>query len=477
MSRKSGVLMPVSSLYGEYSIGTFGKAAQEFVDFLKACKFGYWQVLPFNIPDNYNSPYQSISAFAGNHYYIDPLKLYEDGLVTKTELKTQLQNSPYSVEYKKLRQYRLDFLILAFKRLANYTAIESFLNSNLHLKQFCKFMALKKANNNQAWRTFDESKYDINEYFFWGFLQKRFLDDWIELKRYANQNGIKIIGDMPIYVSYESADVWGNSNLFWLDETQLPKYIAGVPPDYFCEDGQLWGNPLYDWDEMKKTDFLWWIDRIKWMTLLFDGIRIDHFRGFSSFYAIPYGAPNAKNGKWIKGPGKALINAINRNLSNTLIIAEDLGNISDDVKELITYSGYKGMRVMQFGFLEENDNLHLPHNYDSNIVAYTGTHDNNTLLAYLYELDETKKAKLFSYCNFDGINPDEALDSVIKTLFASHADTIILPIQDLLGFGKDTRMNTPGTTDGNWSFRITKDQLEKIDTNKLAQWNSIYKRG
>ncbi len=476
MNRKSGVLMPISSLYGDYSIGGLGKAAKEFVDFLSDCNFSYWQILPLNIPDAYNSPYQSLSAFAGNPYFIDPLKLYENGLVSKKTLDSQRQSSPYRVEYERLSQYRVNFLFQVFKDHANCFEIESFLEKMPQIKMFCKFMGLKKANENKTWREFDEKGFDFEEYLFWGFIQKRFFDDLLELKQYANKKGIKLIGDMPIYVSYESADVWGNPKLFLLDENMLPRYIAGVPPDYFSEDGQLWGNPLYDWDQMEESGYAWWLDRIQFMRTLFDGIRIDHFRALSSFYAVPYGAENARTGIWMKGPDKKLIDSINGLSNDIFIIAEDLGVITEEVKNLLTYSGYPGMRILQFGFLDEQDNLHLPHNYEKNVVAYTGTHDNNTLLGYLFELDGEKKQRLLSYCNCSGNDPEKEMDSVIKTLFASHADTVILPMQDILAFGSDTRMNTPGTIYGNWEFRITEENLAKIDKRKLRQFNTIYKR-
>ena len=476
MGRKSGVLLPISSLHGDYSIGGFGKSAKEFIDFLFECNFSYWQVLPFSITDMYNSPYQSVSAFAGNPYFIDPLKLYEEGLVSSKELATQLQTTPYLAEYEKLYEHRLDFLFSIFKKYANTCEIESFLEKSPEIKSFCKFMGFKKTNPNRAWCEFDEKSSDYEEYLFWGFIQKRFFKDWLDIKEYANMKGIKIIGDMPIYVSYDSADVWSNPKLFLLDENNLPDYIAGVPPDYFCEDGQLWGNPLYNWQEMKKSGYKWWLDRIRFMLTLFDGIRIDHFRALSSFYAVPFGAPNARDGVWMEGPGKDLIRIMNSRFKNAFIIAEDLGMITEDVSELLRYSGYPGMKVLQFGFLDKEDNPHLPHNYEKNVIAYTGTHDNNTLLGYLFELDKETKKRLLSYCNYSGTDEELETDSIIKMLFASHADTVILPMQDILGFGSDTRMNTPGTINGNWRFRITKENLEHADKSKLRHLNNIYKR-
>ena len=476
MRRKSGVLMHVSSLYGDYSIGGFGRAAKEFIDFLCDCRFSYWQVLPFNIPDMYNSPYQSVSAFAGNPFFMDPLKFYEEGFVTKEKLNAQLQITPYTVEYDRLRKNRLPFLFEIFKAHADCSEIERFLNDNPQIKDFCDFMGRKKANSNLPWRAFDENDVDYEEYLFWGFLQKRFYSDWIEIKWYANERGIRIIGDMPIYVSYESADVWKNPELFLLDENNVPLCVAGVPPDYFCEDGQLWGNPLYNWNKMKENDYAWWVDRIKFMSVYFDQIRIDHFRGLSSFYATPFGAENAKAGKWMKGPGESLISKMNCICDKSFYIAEDLGELDEEVKDLLDYSGYKGIRVLQFGFLSDEDNIHLPHNYNKNIVSYTGTHDNNTLLGYIWELDDKRRKHLFSYCGYQGDDLTIGFDSIIRTLFQSHADTVILPIQDLLQFGSDTRMNTPGTLKGNWMYRITKEQLMQIDREKYKSLNRIYRR-
>ena len=477
MQRKSGVLMHVSSLYGDYSIGSFGKAAKEFVDFLAECKFSYWQVLPFCMADDVNSPYQSYSTFAGNPYFVDLEVLKNKGIVTDAELDSQRQQQPYSAEYVKLYHTRLSFLKELSKRVNYADDVNNFIEENPYLKQFCQFMALKEANENKPWADWTEDSYSEETLFMWKFIQYEFFTQWAEIKKYANEKGIKIIGDIPIYVSLDSADVWANKEQFLLDEKNVPVCVAGVPPDYFCEDGQLWGNPIYNWDVMKNDGYRWWIDRLKHMTNMFDCVRIDHFRGIESYWAVPYGEKTAKNGKWVKGPGMDLINKINEVVDDKLIMAEDLGEITPEVEKLVKDSGYPGIRVFQFGFLGDYDNPHMPHNYCNNCVAYTGTHDNNTLLGYLWELDEGNKKRMLEYCNYHSPDWERGYDSILRSMFSSCAGIVILPVQDLLGYGSDTRLNIPGKADGNWQFRITKEQLNSIDKNKFRHFNELYKRG
>jgi len=476
MERKSGVLMHITSLYGDYSIGSFGKSAKEFVDFLCECRFSYWQVLPFCMADNCNSPYQSYSAFAGNPYFVDLEVLKNKGLVTDGELLNQKQEQPYSVEYVKLHHTRLNFLKEISKRVTCTDEIDKFIEDNPYLKQFCEFIAYKEANKNKSWKSWNINTYNEDSYFMWKFIQYEFFSQWAEIKAYANSRGIKIIGDIPIYVSLESADVWANKEEFLLDEENVPLCVAGVPPDYFCEDGQLWGNPIYNWEAMKKNGFKWWVDRIKHMTNMFDGLRIDHFRGLESYWSVPYGEKTAKAGKWEKGPGIELINKINEVTEDKLIIAEDLGEITPEVEKLVKDSGYPGIRVFQFGFMDDCDNPHMPHNYSNNTVAYSGTHDNNTLLGYLWELDCSNKKRMLEYCNYHSENWEKGFDSILRSLFSSSSGLVILPIQDLLGYGSDTRLNRPGKADGNWQFRITREQLMSIDKNKFRNFNELYKR-
>ena len=467
--------MHISSLFGDYSCGSFGKEAEYFIDFLSECGFSYWQVLPFCMADEYNSPYKSYSAFSGNPYFVNLELLYEKGLITQNELEEAVQKTPYLCEFDRLRDERLSLLFKASERVRDKSKIKSFIENNEHLFGFCKFMALKNANGNLPWNEWTIQEYDEDVLFGWEFIQYEFFTQWSKIKAYANEKGIKLIGDIPIYVSEDSSDVWSNKELFKLDKDGKPSLVAGVPPDYFSEDGQLWGNPLYNWAEMKKDGYKWWCDRICHMASMFDCVRIDHFRGIESFWAVPSSAKTAKEGRWVKGPGMALIKAIKTAASNLEIIAEDLGDITPAVEKLVKDSGFPGMRVFQFGFLSENDSSHLPHNYPENSVCYTGTHDNNTLLGYLWELDEETRKRMLDYCNHNA-DWQSGCRSIIKTMLASHASLVIMPIQDLLGYGSDTRINTPGKPDGNWSYRVTKDQLDSIDRGYFRHLNELYHR-
>ncbi len=476
MERASGVLMHISSLYGDYSSGSFGKEAKEFITFLSECGFKYWQVLPFSMVDECNSPYKSYSAFAGNLYFVDLETLYEKGLLTKEELLAHSQQTPYSCEFVRLYHTRFKLLKEASKRVKDKEKILDFIKNNKYIEDFCVFMALKDKNDNKCWTDWTIDTPSEDTLFAWQFIQYEFFSQWKEIKEFANSKNIKIIGDIPIFVAFDSADVWGNKRQFLLDEKNVPKCVAGVPPDYFAKDGQLWGNPLYDWDYMKKDGYKWWKDRISLMLSLFDGVRIDHFRGLESYWSIPYTAETAKEGKWVKGPGKEFIDEIKKVAEGKLIIAEDLGDITKEVEELVEYSSFPGMRVLQFGFLDSGNNPHKPHNYINNSVAYTGTHDNNTLLGYVWELDDLKRKQMLEYCGYFSPDWDKGYDSIIRTMFKSSAGLLILPIQDLLGYGSDTRLNIPGKSDGNWQFRITKEQLSSIDKEKYKRLNSLYNR-
>ena len=476
MERSSGVLMHISSLHGDYSIGSFGYEAKEFVDFLNDAGFKWWQVLPFCMVDECNSPYKSYSAFGGNPYFVDLRKLFEKGLLTREELDSCRQEQPYSCEFVRLYHTRFDTLMKASKRVTNRSEIEEFIEKHKYIKQFCEFMALKSANNMKLWTEWDKFDTNPDVLFMWKFIQYEFFMQWAEIKIYANSKGIKIIGDIPIYVSYDSADVWANKDMFLLDARNRPSNVAGVPPDYFCEDGQLWGNPLYNWDKMENDGFSWWLDRLKHMFSMFDGVRIDHFRGIESYWSIPGDAKSAKVGEWKSGPGKKFVDAVNAIKGDKLIIAEDLGIITDEVVKLVEYSGFPGMRVFQFAFPGDYDTPHLPHNYNQSCVAYTGTHDNNTLLGYVWELDENTRREMLEYCGYTDGDWNRGYDSILRTIYQSNAPLAIFPIQDLLGYGSDTRLNIPGKADGNWQFRITKDQLAGIDKNKFKRFNSIYRR-
>ncbi len=476
MERKSGILMHISSLPGEYSIGSFGKQAKQFVDFVKELGFTYWQVLPFCMIDECNSPYKSYSAFGGNPYFVDLELLRDEGLLTNEELESQKQQTPYSCEYVRLYHTRVSVLAKAAQRANNREEIEAFIEKDSYLSAFCRFMALKEANEQAPWYEWNNDTVDENVLFTWKFIQYKFFTQWAEIKKYANEHGVKIIGDVPIYVSLDSADVWSNKELFSLDEDNKPKCVAGVPPDYFSADGQLWGNPIYNWAKMKEDGYQWWQDRMSHMFSLFDGVRIDHFRGIESYWAVPGTAETAKEGKWEKGPGMELVEKIHEIQGDNMVIAEDLGDITEDVIRLVNDSGFPGMRVFQFAFLGDGDTPHLPHHYENNSVAYTGTHDNNTLLGYLWELDEHSRRRMLEYCGYTDPNWEAGYDSILRTMFASHAGLLILPIQDLLGYGSDTRLNIPGKADGNWQYRVTEDQLRGINKEKFRKLNELYKR-
>ena len=478
MERKSGVLMHISSLWGEYSCGCFGKAAKEFVDFLSNGGFSYWQVLPFGLVDECNSPYKSYSTFGGNPYFVDLESLFEEGLITSEELKSSRQSTPYSCEFDRLSKERVNLLITASGRVDDKLRekINSFIEGNSYLDDFCRFMALKYANEYEEWISWTKEDFNKAIEFGWRFIQYEFFKQWSEVKEYANKKGIGIIGDIPIYVSFDSSDVYFNKHLFMMDDNNRLTDVAGVPPDYFAEDGQLWGNPLYEWAEMEKDNFQWWKDRISFALNLFDGVRIDHFRAFESFWAVKGDAKTARDGKWVKGPGMKLINALKSVAGDKLIIAEDLGDITKEVIELVEESGFPGMRVFQFGFFG-GDTPHKPHNYINNSVAYSGTHDNNTLLGYLWETPMDIKNDIMRYCV---CNPDEwnekGCEAIIRTIMASNAGLAIFPVQDLLGYGNDTRLNVPGRAHGNWRYRITKEQLGLINTGKYKELNRLYGR-
>lgn len=486
--------MHISSLPGKYGIGGLGKSARKFAD--KLCEMGIsaWQVLPVGPVDFFNSPYASLSAFAGNPCFIDPELLFEDGLLTSDELRSCETDSPYAADFAAVHEKLFPTLRKAFARSEKYRdEIEKFGAENPRLAEYALFCALKDKFDQKPWQEWDEDirmrkksaldkaqKELKDEIDFYTFIQYEFYKQWFALKEYANKKGVSIIGDMPIYLNPDSADVWANPELFDLDEKLGLRCCAGVPPDYFCEEGQKWGNPLYNWKAMKKDGYSWWVSRIKNSLALYDALRIDHFRGFSSYWEVPVDK-SAKYGKWVKGPGAELFRAVNKACPNAAIIAEDLGEIDDGVIELVKETGYPGMGVMQFAFISPDDNTHLPHNYTKNTVAYTGTHDNNTILGWLWESDEGSRKYALDYCNFSGDWGHGGADSpvirsILRTLWQSAAILTIVPVQDLVGFGGDTRMNKPGVAEGNWNFRITQEALDSINTDFIRSLTGLYRR-
>ncbi len=468
--------MHISSLPGRFSEGAFGREAYEFCDFLADCGFKIWQVLPFCITDEFNSPYKSYSAFSLNPFFVDLKTLCDEGLLTKDELDTATQSTPYSCEFDRLWSERIPLLMKAASRVKDREPIIEFIKSHPHTEGFCRFMALREQNDGCEWQERKVNTPDRELLFGWEFIQFKFFEQWKKLRDYANSKGISIVGDIPIYVALDSSDVEQNPSEFELDEDMRPTFVAGCPPDYFSEDGQLWGNPLYNWDEMKKNGYKWWRERVAFMAELFDGVRIDHFRGIESYFKIPAKDKTARNGKWHKGPGMELVNAMKDAAPDLFFIAEDLGDITAEVRELVDESGFPGMRVLQFAFLGDKNSPHLPHNYDNNSVAYTGTHDNNTLLGYVWELDGETRKRLLAYFGYKENDWDKCYGDILREMFMSHAGLLVLPIQDLLLYGKDTRLNTPGSPDGNWSYRVTAAQLSLIDKKKFLRWNDLYGR-
>ncbi len=475
MKRASGVLMHVSTLFGDHSIGSFGENAKQFIDFLADCGFRYWQTLPFCMTDRYNSPYKSFSAFSVNPFFIDLTLLAKEGLITEEECKKAGQRTPYSCEYDRLWEERFSLLSRAAAR-AERAPVEAFADAHPHIRRFCEFMALRDANGETEWQSWTVKKADPEVLFAWEFTQYTFFTQWMAIKEYANQKGIGIIGDMPMFVDIDSSDVYFNQKSFLLDKDGNPASVAGVPTDYFSADGQVWGNPHYNWDVMEADGFAWWHDRFAHMLTLFDGVRVDHFRGLESYFSIPFGATTAKGGHWVKAKGREMLSAVKDVTDGKLVIAEDLGDITPEVTELVEESGFPGMRVMQFGFLSEGDSPHRFHNYIPNCVAYTGTHDNNTLLGHVWEMPVRDREHLFAYCGYRGDLHGNYADPILRTLFASAAGLVMIPIQDLLMFGNDTRINIPGKSNGNWEFRITKENLKAIDPSYYRTLNTLYGR-
>ncbi len=496
LKRSSGVLLHISSLMGPYGTGCFGRDALRFIDFLRDAGFRAWQVLPFTIPDSCNSPYKSVSAFAGNPYFIDPEQLRDDGLITDEELAACKDPSPYAVDFTNLAENRKKLFDAAFRRCSPelWKVVEQWSKDHSWVEDFALYTALQQETGNDwiHWEkplqsrqpdALQEAKIRLQPAVRQAiFLQYLFFTQWEKVRRYANEQGIEIIGDMPIYVSYESADVWSNQAFFDLDEKGFPRAEAGVPPDYFSEDGQRWGNPLYDWDAMKKDHYAWWIQRIRHASKLFDKVRIDHFRAFSAYWAVPTDAESAKEGTWRQGPGMDFFHHLFQETDRNLLIAEDLGTRDEQLEQLLEESGLPGMRVMQFAFLGQDDGMHLPHNYLPNTVAYTGTHDNNTLLGYLWELPPESRRYCLEYCGFsgmewkDGGTKNPAIRAILRTLWASPARLIVVPVQDLLGYGGDTKMNRPGVAEGNWSFRLTEEAFAQLEPEVYRKLSFIYNR-
>lgn len=493
LKRASGILMHPSSLPSRYGIGGFGKSAYEFVDFLAKAGQKYWQMLPLGHTSYGDSPYQTYSVIAGNPYFIDLELLSNEGLLTKEELEDSITDNNLRVNYKELSHKRYKVLWKAYERARENPEIKKkmseFKKENSDwIIDYSFFMALRNYFDKPLWeweKPIKIRKEDAMEKYsnllkeeisFYIFLQTFFFDQWHKLKTYANSKGIEIIGDIPIYPSPDSADVWVNPQLFKVDENLCATQIAGVPPDYYSATGQVWGNPVYDWKKHEEEGFKWWILRIKHTMFFADVIRIDHFRGFQDFWSIPAGEKTAINGKWVEGPRMKLFTAIKNSLGDIPIIAEDLGIITEDVKEFLKLTGYPGMRVMIFGMYEEDNNIHLPHNYPKNCVAYTSTHDSETFAQMvLEELMPNDKNFALDYINASEQEPIGI--SAIRAIYASPAVLSIVPIQDVLSMKSEGRMNIPSTVgEHNWSWRLKEGLLTDELANKLHKLAKTYKR-
>ena len=492
MNRASGILLHVTSLPSPYGIGSLGKAAFNFINWLKAARQTYWQVLPLNPVGFGNSPYQSFGAFAGNPLLIDLDELIGEKLLTRADFDKVGFGSPYAfgsdanfVDFERVSVGKDKLLRAAFARFDTASAaFAAFLKEEADwIYDYARFMTLRKLNGDTAWTEWKTREVDTadtsehtREQQYQQFLQYIFAKQWRRVKRYANENGIKIVGDIPIYVAYDSADVLYSPELFQLDERNRPTRVAGVPPDYFSATGQLWGNPLYNWDKMREDGYAWWLRRIGKSLELFDVLRIDHFRAFDTYWAVPYGNPTAEHGSWDVGPRMDLWNAVFAKYNNPPIIAEDLGEIFDSVRELLRDSGFHGMKIFQFGFSESGeDSEHLPHRYERNMCVYTGTHDNSTLLGWLRSADKNAAAMLKNYAHPRAF--EHIVQASLRSLYSSVADTVIVPIQDVLVLDDRARMNTPGTVGGlNWRWRIREGACSLAVAKGLAELAQTYFR-
>lgn len=493
--RRSGVLMPVSSLPSRFGIGGFSKEAYDFVDFLAASGQTLWQILPLGPTGYGDSPYQSFSTFAGSPYYISLDTLIEDGLLTEEECSSvDFGNDTKKVDYEKIYNTRFQLLRKAFERvdLKRDSEYKVFVEDNKQwLEDYVMYMAIKDSLKGVSWIEWDEeirlrkpkamAKYKkklAEDIAFYSYQQYLFSKQWMALKEYANQKGIHIVGDIPIYVAFDSADTWANPELFQLDGENIPIAVAGCPPDAFSATGQLWGNPLYKWDYHEETGFAWWIRRLAHCFQIYDIVRIDHFRGFDEYWAIPYGDETAENGMWKKGPGYKLFEAMKKALGNRAVIAEDLGFLTPSVLKLVKKTGYPGMKVLQFAFDASGDSDYLPHHYTNNCVVYTGTHDNDTVNGWIASMNSKKDKKDLAFARkYLNVRRNADLcESLIRTALGSVADTAIIPMQDYLELGSEARVNTPSTLGGNWEWRMEHDACTEELSAHMLELVHIYGR-
>lgn len=493
MNRSSGIIMHIASLPGKYGIGTFGREAYKFTDFLKKSGQKFWQILPLGPTSFGDSPYQSFSAFAGNPYFIDFDILKKDKLLKKSDYDSvNFGEDQEDIDYglifvEKIRVLRKAYENFKFNKPDDLEKFEE--KESYWLDDYSMYMALKNHFSLKSWQNWDDDirlrekeamdryKRELeDEVGFWRFLQYEFFKQWNSLKDYVNKQGIEIIGDIPIYVSEDSADIWSNPDAFLLDKKTLkPLKVAGCPPDIFSETGQLWGNPIYDWKHNDKTEYRWWIDRIRQSLSIYDWVRIDHFKGFESYWSIPYGDKTAENGEWIKGPGKRIFELINKELGDVNIIAEDLGTLTKETIELRDSTGFPGMKILEFAFDTDSSNAFLPHNYEKNFIAYTGTHDNDTVRGWMETTapkDQVKKAiEYLKLTEEEGYNW-----GFIRGVWSSIANVSIAQMQDFLDLGNESRTNLPSTLGINWKWRMKQDALTNQLAQKIYRLTKIYGR-
>jgi len=490
--RTSGILMPVSSLPGKYGIGDFGSGAYDFVNFLESSSQKNWQILPLGITGFGDSPYQSFSAYAGNPYLIDLDEFLKDSYLTQEDIdEFDLGDNPKRIDYEKLYFNKFPLLRRAYERAREDVrgALEDYyLRNQQWLREFSLFMAIKEEHKGSSWLLWDEKYKNYNSQFvdefernnkdkidFWVFTQYYFEKQWMKLKEYANSKDVKIIGDLPIYVSEDSSDVWAHPEYFKLNEDFVPITVAGVPPDYFTATGQLWGNPIYDWEIMAQRGYDFWIKRVHHSFKIFDTLRIDHFRGFESFWEVPYGSENAVNGRWVKGPAFELFKAIKDALGDLDIIAEDLGFQTPEVVKLIEDTGFPGMKVLQFAFDPNGDSDYLPHNHQRNSIVYTGTHDNKTVKDWHESAPEDELEFAKEYLKLDDIEGYSW--GLIRGAWSSNAYLAIAQMQDFLDLGEEARLNIPATIGNNWTWRVEDRLLNSDLANKISNLTLLYRRG
>ena len=501
--RASGILLHITSLPGPYGIGDFGPEAYAFADTLVAAGQKIWQVLPLVPVGDGNSPYSSPSTFAGNPLLISPELLVEAGLLTDDDLSESPDFPPDRVDFDRVIPFKMRILEQAFQRFNSLDAharepFETFCeNESRWLDDYALFMAIKLSRGGSCWTDWPAGLRDRNPdaiaetsasladriamHRFWQYLCD---DQWGRLRRYCNDRGIKIVGDIPIYVAHDSADVWSEPHLFQLDDLGQPAVVAGVPPDYFSETGQRWGNPIYRWDRMSENGYEWWTRRLASILKQVDVVRLDHFRAFEAYWEVPASEATAVHGRWVQAPGAELFDALSERLGDLPVIAEDLGIITEGVVDLMERFGFPGMAVLQFAFDGDADDTFLPHNYRRNLVAYTGTHDNDTLHGWFTTNRSTQDAaqvrRAREYCRaYLGLDGREARDihwEFVRVLQMSVADTVVMPLQDVLGLGSEARMNVPGEGEGNWTWRLTNDQLTDGVIGRLSEFAALYGR-